>query len=91
MVRACGARIAKQCTKQLTHQEILGDSNMHDTKTASEACHTAASVTTNNYLLVVPMGGDGTLSAWIDNLIRGRGMDWNMLWGVGRMRHEFVS
>lgn len=42
---------------------------MHVTTTALEARNAARAVVMNNYSLVLPMGGDGTLSCWIDLLV----------------------
>ncbi|KAL3805183.1 hypothetical protein ACHAWO_006968 [Cyclotella atomus] len=50
-------------------RQILGDENVHVTSTADEARAAARHVIGDKYSLVIPMGGDGTLSAWIDNLV----------------------
>lgn len=51
-------------------REVLGEANVHVTSSAREARLAARSVISGNYSLVVPMGGDGTLSAWIDCLVQ---------------------
>ena len=48
---------------------MLGSDNVHVTATAEEAMAAARSVIRENYSLVLPMGGDGTLSCWIDTLV----------------------
>lgn len=53
---------------ELTRQ-IFGEDNVHVTATAEEAAAAARAVICGNYSLVVPMGGDGTLSCWIDRLV----------------------
>ena len=42
---------------------------MHVTSNADEARMAARRVLENGYSLVIPMGGDGTLSGWMDCLV----------------------
>ena len=50
-------------------REVLGSDNVHVTTTAEEATVAARTILRENYSLVLPMGGDGTLSGWIDRLV----------------------
>ena len=62
---------ARSVTPELIEitRQVLGDENVHVTTTALEARNAAREVISNNYSLVLPMGGDGTLSCWIDLLV----------------------
>ncbi|KAL3791452.1 hypothetical protein HJC23_011508 [Cyclotella cryptica] len=51
-------------------REVLGEANVHVTSSAEEARLAARCVIRGNYSLVVPMGGDGTLSGWIDDMVQ---------------------
>ena len=62
---------ARSVTPRITDlaREVFGDDNVFVTRTAEDADFAARTIVRQRRKLVVPVGGDGTLSGWINSMV----------------------